>query len=72
MIWRHRYTRADLTMANAFTAARIVLIPIFGWLWLRREDERALWVFCVAAATWPLTAKWVRKASTSVAPSADG
>jgi cardiolipin synthase len=49
--WGPRYTRADLTLANGFTAARIVLIPIFGWLWLSREDVRALWVFCVAAFT---------------------
>jgi cardiolipin synthase len=49
--WGPRYTRADLTLANAFTAARLILIPIFGYLWYRGESERALWIFIVAAAT---------------------
>jgi cardiolipin synthase len=51
MRWEPRYTRRDLTLANAFTAARIVLIPVFGWLWYHDENERALWIFCIAAAT---------------------
>lgn len=51
MSWEPRYARSDLTLANAFTAARIVLIPIFGWLWYRDENERALWIFAVAAVT---------------------
>ncbi len=50
MIWRTRYTRSDLTLANLFTFARIVLIPIFGWLWLH-GDRRALWIFAIAVAT---------------------
>ena len=51
MIWRTRYTRSDLTLANLFTFARLVLIPIFGWLWLRGDGERALWIFAIAVAT---------------------
>src|SRR5262249_3607788 len=50
VIWRNRYTRSDLTLANLFTFARIVLIPIFGWLWYH-GDDRALWIFAVAVAT---------------------
>jgi cardiolipin synthase len=46
-----RYTRKDLTLANAFTTLRLILIPIFGYLWWVGENERALWVFCVAAIT---------------------
>jgi cardiolipin synthase (CMP-forming) len=49
--WGPRYTRRDLTVANAFTGARLLLIPVFGWLWWVGDDERALWVFVVAAAT---------------------
>ena len=51
MIWRNRYTRSDLTLANLFTFARLVLIPIFGWLWLHGDGERALWIFAIAVAT---------------------
>ena len=51
MIWRNRYTRFDLTLANLFTFARLVLIPIFGWLWLHGDGERALWIFAIAVAT---------------------
>ena len=46
-----RYTRSDLTLANAFTALRIALIPFFAWAWRARENERALSLFLVAAAT---------------------
>ena len=46
-----RYTRRDLTLANAFTTARILLIPVFAWLWYHGENERALWIFVIAAAT---------------------
>ncbi len=46
-----RYTRSDLTLANAFTAARLVLIPIFGLLWYRGDGRGALWIFAIAAAT---------------------
>jgi cardiolipin synthase len=49
--WEPRYTRSDLTLANAFTIARIVLVPFFGRAWLRGEGERALWLFGVAVAT---------------------
>src|SRR5262249_527825 len=44
VIWRTRYTRSDLTLANLFTFARIVLIPVSGWLWYHRAGARALWV----------------------------
>jgi cardiolipin synthase len=46
-----RYARSDLTLANAFTGARLVMIPIFGYLWLAGASESALWVFGGAAAT---------------------
>src|SRR5262249_28729546 len=46
-----RYARSDMTLANAFTAARIVLIPIFGACWYRGDATRALWIFGAAAAT---------------------
>ncbi|MBI4510693.1 MAG: CDP-alcohol phosphatidyltransferase family protein [Deltaproteobacteria bacterium] len=46
-----RYARSDLTLANVFTVARLVMIPIFGFLWATRDDESALWVFVLAAAT---------------------
>src|SRR5262245_9561674 len=46
-----RYTRTDLTWANAFTALRIALIPFFAWAWRARENERALSLFLAAAAT---------------------
>ncbi len=64
--WGPRYTRKDLTLANAFTAARIVLIPVFGWSWLHGHDERALWLFCIAAATDVLDgllARWLNQSS---------
>jgi cardiolipin synthase len=51
VIWRTRYTRSDLTLANFFTFARIVLIPVFGWLWYHGDGARALWVFAIAVAT---------------------
>ena len=63
---RPRRTHGDLTLANAFTAARLVLIPIFGYLWLRREDAWALWTFGVAAATDlidGLLARWMNQSS---------
>jgi cardiolipin synthase len=50
-VWRERYTRDDLTLANVFTAARLVLIPVFGTLWYLGDNERALWIFVTAAAT---------------------
>jgi len=46
-----RYARSDLTLANFFTGARLLLIPVFGWLWATGDDARALWVFGVAVAT---------------------
>lgn len=49
--WEPRYTRRDLTLANAFTAARLILIPVFAWLWYVGENERALWIFVTAAST---------------------
>jgi cardiolipin synthase (CMP-forming) len=49
--WEPRYSRRDLTLANAFTAVRLILIPVFGTLWLNGEDERALVIFAVAVLT---------------------
>jgi cardiolipin synthase len=49
--WEPRYTRRDLTLANAFTAARIALTPFFAVTWYRGDGERALWLFAAAAAT---------------------
>jgi cardiolipin synthase len=46
-----RYTRDDLTLANAFTTLRILLTPIFAWLWRTGDNDRALRVFLAAAAT---------------------
>jgi cardiolipin synthase len=43
--------RSDLTLANLFTFARIVMIPIFGWLWLRGDGRLALAVFGAAAVS---------------------
>lgn len=65
-VWKTRYTRRDLTLANAFTVLRILLIPVFGWLWYHGENERALWVFGVAAATDVLDgflARWLNQMS---------
>ena len=67
MIWKEpRYTRSDLTVANVFTAARLVLIPIFGWLWLRGQEVVALWLFVAAAVTDVLDgffARWLNQKS---------
>jgi len=49
--WEPRYTRRDLTLANAFTAARIALIPFFALAWYHGDGERALWLFAAAVAT---------------------
>jgi cardiolipin synthase len=40
-----------MTLANVFTIARLIMIPIFGFLWLRGDAEQALWVFVIAGAT---------------------
>jgi cardiolipin synthase len=64
--WEPRYTRSDLTIANVFTAGRIVLIPLFGWFWLSGQEERALWIFCAAAVTDLLDgffARWLNQRS---------
>jgi cardiolipin synthase (CMP-forming) len=45
------YTRADLTLANAFTALRLLLTPLFAWTWLRGDNWGALWLFAVAVVT---------------------
>jgi cardiolipin synthase (CMP-forming) len=66
LILRYRYTRQDLTLANAFTLGRIVLVPVFGWQWLVGEDLRALWIFAIAAATDVIDgflARWLNQAS---------
>jgi cardiolipin synthase len=65
-VWKTRYTRRDLTLANAFTVLRIVLIPFFGWLWYHGENERALWIFGIAAITDVLDgflARWLNQKS---------
>lgn len=46
-----RYTRGDLTLANAFTGLRLIMIPIFGHQWAVGDHEVALWVFTGAALT---------------------
>ncbi len=46
-----RYTREDLTLANAFTVLRIIGTPVFGWEWARGDAEVALWVFFGAVLT---------------------
>jgi cardiolipin synthase len=40
-----------MTLANVITIARLILIPVFGFLWARGENEQALWVFVIAATT---------------------
>ena len=40
-----------MTLANVFTIARLILIPVFGFLWARGEAEQALWLFVIAAVT---------------------
>jgi cardiolipin synthase len=65
-VFTTRYTRRDLTLANAFTVLRIALIPFFGWLWYHGENERALWLFGIAAATDlldGLVARWLNQKS---------
>lgn len=51
MTWEPRYARSDLTVANVFTAARIVLVPIFASFWYRGQGERALVIFAIAVGT---------------------
>jgi cardiolipin synthase len=41
----------DLTLANAFTAARFVLVPFFAVAWYGGHGQRALWLFVAAVAT---------------------
>jgi cardiolipin synthase len=40
-----------VNLPTAVTVLRIVLIPIFGWLWARGRHEAALWAFAVAASS---------------------
>jgi cardiolipin synthase len=40
-----------LTLPNALTLLRLVLAPVFLWLYIRGESELALVAFAVAAAT---------------------
>jgi cardiolipin synthase len=40
-----------MTVANLFTLLRIVLIPVFGVLWLKGLHTAALWTFAVAGVT---------------------
>jgi cardiolipin synthase (CMP-forming) len=42
---------SNMTLANVFTMARFVLIPLFGFLWLRGEGHQALVVFLIAVLT---------------------
>ncbi|MBI5478731.1 MAG: CDP-alcohol phosphatidyltransferase family protein [Deltaproteobacteria bacterium] len=44
-------TSSNMTLANVFTAARFVLIPLFGFLWLRGQGVQALVVFLIAVLT---------------------
>ena len=43
--------RENLTLANVFTAARLVLTPIFAVLWFGGKNQSALIVFAAAATT---------------------
>jgi cardiolipin synthase (CMP-forming) len=40
-----------VTLATLFTIARIILIPVFGLLWAKGQNDTALWVFVAAAVT---------------------
>jgi cardiolipin synthase len=40
-----------MTLPNLFTALRIALIPVFGWLWFTGRHGAALWCFAVGALT---------------------
>ncbi len=42
---------SNMTLANVFTAARFVLIPLFGFLWWRGQGMQALVVFLIAVLT---------------------
>jgi cardiolipin synthase len=44
-------TSSNMTLANVFTAARFVLIPLFGFMWLRGQGVQALVVFLIAVLT---------------------
>jgi cardiolipin synthase (CMP-forming) len=44
-------TSSNLTLANVLTGARFVLIPLFGFLWLRGQGVQALVVFMIAVLT---------------------
>jgi cardiolipin synthase (CMP-forming) len=46
-----RRAHSDLTLANVFTGARLILIPIFGYLWATGDNLSALWIFGVAVGT---------------------
>lgn len=39
-----------LTWANLITLLRIAMIPLFGWLWIRRQPAAA-WTFALIAST---------------------
>lgn len=41
----------DLTLANAFTLARFVIVPFFAVSWYGGDSRRALWLFVIAVAT---------------------
>jgi cardiolipin synthase len=40
-----------MTLANLFTLLRIVLVPVFAWLWASGRHTLALWVFAIAGMT---------------------
>ena len=40
-----------MSIPNWFTILRIVLIPVFGWLWWTGRHAAALWVFAIAGTT---------------------
>ncbi|HEY3359588.1 MAG TPA: CDP-alcohol phosphatidyltransferase family protein [Polyangia bacterium] len=40
-----------MTIPNVLTIARLIMIPIFGFLWARGEVDKAFWIFVIAALT---------------------
>jgi cardiolipin synthase len=44
-------TSSNMNLANVITGSRFVLIPLFGFFWLRGQGEQALVVFLIAVLT---------------------
>ena len=40
-----------MNLPNALTLARILLVPVFGWLWLTGRHGPALWAFVIGGLT---------------------